>query len=77
MTNEDFARLVEFEKNAGNSVKKRSVFSVDTNVFFKHTSVVRFMDQQKKVVIYMSYARELIDGSPKSSVSVVPLIIVP
>ena len=77
VTKEQVITLREFDEEAGDSRSRRSVFSVDTNIFFKHTSVVRFMDKERNVLIYMSYAREFTDGSPKSSISVVPLIVEP
>ena len=75
VTKEQLDMIRKFDEEAGDSPSRRSVFSVDTNIFFKHTSVVRFMDRERNVLVYMSYARELVDGSPKSSLSVVPLII--
>ena len=75
----EISDLKEFEK-AGKKLKGkkaiafRSVFKEDTNLFFKNTYVVRFFDERKNVIIYMSFARELIDGSPKSSISVVPIL---
>ena len=74
VTKEQVHALREFEETAP-SQESRQVFSEGTNLFFKHTAVARLMDREQNVLIYVSYARELVDGSPKSSISVVPLVV--
>lgn len=78
ITDQDIGKLQNFEKNGRDkegkeNISYRSVFKTATNLFFKNTWVVRFYDSKRNVVVYMSFARELIDGSPKSSISVVPI----
>jgi len=50
-----------------------SVFNKRTSVLFKKMQVVRFLDQKRNVLIYLVYSDKLIDGSPKNSISTVPI----
>ena len=75
----EISKLKEFEDRAKKlkgkkAISFRSVFKEDTSLFFKNTYVVRFFDEQKNVIVYLSFAREFVDGSPKSSISVVPIL---
>lgn len=47
------------------------VFKKSTSMLFKSLQVVRFYDQKRKVLIYLSYSDKLIDGSPKNSISTI------
>lgn len=49
------------------------VFKADTSIFFKTMQVVRFYDKKRNVIIYLVYSDKLIDGSPKNSISSVPI----
>jgi CreA protein len=49
------------------------VFKKDTSLLFKTMQVVRFFDKKREVLIYLVYSDKLIEGSPKNSVSAVPL----
>ena len=49
------------------------VFKKRTSVLFKSLQVVRFYDPKRKVIIYLSYSDRVIEGSPKNSISVVPI----
>lgn len=49
------------------------VFKKDTSLLFKTMQVVRFLDRKRDVLIYLVYSDKLIDGSPKNSVTAVPL----
>ncbi len=51
-----------------------SVFNKRTSILFKTMQVVRFMDQKRNVLIYLVYSDKLIDGSPKNSISTVPIV---
>ncbi|MAW55106.1 MAG: hypothetical protein CMM69_06635 [Rhodospirillaceae bacterium] len=51
-----------------------SVFNKRTSILFKTMQVVRFMDQKRNVLIYLVYSDKLIDGSPKNSISTVPIL---
>ena len=49
------------------------VFTQARSPLFKRMRVVRFYDSKRNVVNYLSYTDKLVDGSPKNSLSVVPL----
>lgn len=51
-----------------------SVFNKRTSILFKTMQVVRFMDQKRNVLIYLVYSDKLVDGSPKNSISTVPIL---
>ena len=51
-----------------------SVFNKRTSILFKTMQVVRFMDQKRNVLIYLVYSDKLIEGSPKNSISTVPIL---
>jgi CreA protein len=36
--------------------------------------VVRFYDKKRRVLVYLTYSDKLIDGSPKNSISTIPLL---
>ena len=50
------------------------VFNKRTSVLFKTMQVVRFLDEKRKVLVYLVYSDKLIDGSPKNSISTVPIL---
>ncbi len=47
------------------------VFSRRASVMFKSVQVVRFFDQTRNALVYLTYSDRLIDGSPQNSVSAV------
>lgn len=47
------------------------VFRQRTSLLFKKIQVVRFFDENRNTLIYLSYSDKLIDGSPKNSISAV------
>jgi CreA protein len=47
------------------------VFSRRASILFKSIQVVRFFDQSRNALVYLTYSDKLIDGSPKNSVSAV------
>ena len=49
------------------------VFEKSTSILFKKIQVVRFYDKQRNVLIYLTYSDKLIEGSPKNSISAIPL----
>ncbi len=49
------------------------VFQEKTSILFKTMQVVRFHDQKRNVLIYLVYSDKLVDGSPKNSISTVPV----
>ena len=50
------------------------VFNKRTSVLFKTIQVVRFFDKKRNVLVYLVYSDKLIDGSPKNSISTVPIL---
>ena len=50
------------------------VFNKRTSVLFKTMQVVRFFDENRNVLVYLVYSDKLIDGSPKNSISTVPIL---
>ncbi len=50
------------------------VFSKNTSILFKKLHVVRFLDKKRQTLIYLVYSDKLIDGSPKNSISTVPIM---
>ncbi len=61
------------EAIANGSEDGEEVFKKRTSVLFKSLQVVRFYDPQRKVLVYLSYSDRVIEGSPKNSISVVPI----
>ncbi|HTR88201.1 MAG TPA: CreA family protein [Reyranella sp.] len=64
------------EIDAGKLEKIRSpheVFSERASLIFKSTQVVRFWDAKRKALVYLVYTDRIIDGSPRNSISVVPV----
>ncbi len=49
------------------------VFKKSTSILFKKIQVVRFFDKKRNVLIYLIYSDKLIEGSPKNSISAIPL----
>lgn len=50
------------------------VFSEKRSIMFKRLRVVRFLDQKRNTLVYLAYSDKLVDGSPKNSVSAVPIM---
>lgn len=53
--------------------KGDAVFRERRSLVFKALKVVRFCDTQNNALVYLAYSEKVIDGSPKNSVSAVPL----
>lgn len=47
------------------------VFGRRSSILFKRLQVVRFFDQSRNTLVYLSFSDKLIDGSPKNSISAV------
>jgi CreA protein len=50
------------------------VFDERRSPIFKTLQVVRFFDRKRNVLVYLAYSNRFIEGSPKSSISNVPII---
>jgi CreA protein len=51
-----------------------SVFDERRSLVFKRLHVVRFYDKERNVLVYVSYSDRVIEGSPKNSISTVPVM---
>jgi len=51
-----------------------SVFEERRSLIFKRLHVVRFYDKTRNVLVYVSYSDRVIEGSPKNSISTVPVM---
>lgn len=49
----------------------KRVFKKSTSILFKKLQVVRFYDQKRKALVYLTYSDKLVDGSPKNSISTI------
>ncbi len=47
------------------------VFGRRTSILFKRIQVVRFFDEARNTLVYLTYSDKLIDGSPKNAISAV------
>ncbi len=52
----------------------QEVFKKSTSILFKSLQVVRFYDAKRNTLIYLSYSDKLVDGSPKNSISTIPVM---
>ncbi|MCE5334602.1 MAG: CreA family protein [Desulfobacteraceae bacterium] len=50
------------------------VFDEHRSLVFKKLQVVRFIDRQRNVLVYVAYSDRPIEGSPKNSISSVPIM---
>ena len=51
-----------------------SVFDEHRSLVFKKLQVVRFFDHERNVLVYVAYSDRVIEGSPKNSISTVPIM---
>jgi len=61
--------LGDIDTSAGGEV----VFSEGRSLIFKSLRVTRIFDAQNQVLVYLTHANEVTDGSAKMSISTVPL----
>lgn len=50
------------------------VFKKNISILFKKIQVVRFYDKTRHALVYLVYSDKLIEGSPKNSISVIPIV---
>ena len=50
------------------------VFRKSTSILFKSMQVVRYYDKKRNTLVYLNYSDKLVDGSPKNSVSAIPIM---
>ena len=51
-----------------------SVFDERRSLIFKQLHVVRFHDRERNVLVYVAYSDRVLEGSPKNSISSVPVM---
>lgn len=52
----------------------KQVFRKSTSILFKSMQVVRFYDKKRHCLVYLTYSNKIIDGSPKNSISAIPIL---
>ena len=52
---------------------QEDMFTERISLIFKKLRVVRMVDAKRNVLVYLTYSDRVIEGSPKNSVSVVPV----
>lgn len=62
------------EKIAQGKAQGEVVFKKRTSLVFKKLQVVRFFDQKRNALVYLSYSDKVVDGSPKNALSAVPIM---
>ncbi|MDS4041890.1 MAG: CreA family protein [Candidatus Competibacter sp.] len=50
------------------------VFTERRSLLFKKMRVARFLDQPRNTLVYLVYSDKLIEGSPKNSITAVPIM---
>ena len=53
--------------------KRDEIFSERQSILFKRLRVVRMVDARRNTLVYLTYSDLLIDGSPKNSITAVPI----
>ncbi|HYB08469.1 MAG TPA: CreA family protein [Alphaproteobacteria bacterium] len=53
---------------------KKEVFDEHRSIWFKYLHVVRFYDAKHNTLVYLSYTDKVLKGSPKNSISTVPVM---
>jgi len=61
------------ERVASKKADGEQVFKQRTSLLFKSLQVVRFYDATRNALIYLTYSDKIVDGSPKNSVTAVPI----
>ncbi|KTS15608.1 hypothetical protein RSA31_20805 [Pantoea dispersa] len=62
------------DKIAQGKAQGEVVFRKRTSLVFKKLQVVRFFDQKRHTLVYLSYSDKVVDGSPKNALSAVPIM---
>jgi len=61
------------EKVKNGQADGNEVFKKSTSLLFKSLQVVRFYDAKRNVLVYLTYSDRIIVGSPKNSISIIPV----
>jgi len=54
--------------------REEEVYSTRTSILFKNTHVFRMYDDKRNTLIYLAISDKIIEGSPQSSLSTVPIM---
>ena len=54
--------------------KEEDVYNTRTSILFKNTHVFRMYDEKRNTLIYLAISDKIIEGSPQSSLSSVPIM---
>jgi len=57
----------------GQLKKRDEIFTERQSILFKRLRVVRMVDAKRNTLVYLSYSDRLIEGSPKNSITAVPV----
>ena len=57
----------------GQLKKRDEIFTERQSILFKRLRVVRMVDAKRNTLVYLSYSDRLIEGSPKNSITPVPV----
>lgn len=52
----------------------KKVFRKSTSILFKTLQVVRYYDKKRNTLVYLTYSDKLVEGSPKNSLSAIPIM---
>jgi len=63
------------EKVRSGKLDGKKVFKKSTSILFKSMQVVRFYDKKRNALVYLTYSNKIIDGSPKNSISTIPIMV--
>lgn len=61
------------ERVASKKADGEQVFKQRTSLLFKTLQVVRFFDATRNTLVYLTYSDKIVEGSPKNSVTAVPI----
>jgi CreA protein len=53
--------------------QQEEVFNERLSVMFKRLRIVRIVDRKRNTLVYLTYSDELIEGSPRNSITTVPV----
>jgi CreA protein len=53
--------------------QQQEVFNERTSILFKRLRIVRIVDVKRNALVYLTYSDKLIEGSPKNSITAVPV----
>ena len=62
------------DRIAQGKAQGETVFRKRTSFLFKKLQVVRFFDEKRNTLIYLSYSDKVVEGSPKNALSAVPIM---